>query len=57
MLNIIDEVSRECLTIWMKPKLNSTNLIGTLTDLFIIRGDPAYIRSDNGPEFVADAVM
>jgi len=37
-------------------KLNSTDVIDALTDLFIIRGVPAYIRSDNGPEFIADAV-
>jgi len=35
---------------------NSTNVIDALTDLFILRGPPAYIRSDNGPEFVALAV-
>ena len=40
----------------MKRKLNSTDVIDTLTDLFILRGIPAYIRSDNGPEFVAQAV-
>ncbi len=55
-LNIIDEYSRECLAIRVKRKLNSTDVIDTLTDLFIIRGIPAYIRSDNGPEFVAQAV-
>ena len=32
------------------------DVIDALTDLFIIRGVPAYIRSDNGPEFIADAV-
>lgn len=32
------------------------NVIDTLTDLFILRGTPSYIRSDNGPEFVAHAV-
>ena len=32
------------------------NVIDTLTDLFILRGPPAYIRSDNGPEFTAQAV-
>lgn len=55
-LNIIDEFSRECLAIKVKRKLNSADVIDALTDLFIIRGIPAYIRSDNGPEFVADAV-
>ena len=37
-------------------KLNSTNVIDTLTDLFIMHGAPAFIRSDNGPEFIAQAV-
>ena len=55
-LNIIDEYSRECLAIKVERKLNSTNVIDALTDLFILRGPPAYIRSDNGPEFVAQAV-
>jgi len=55
-LNIIDEYGRECLAIRVKRKLNSTDVIDVLTDLFILRGVPAYIRSDNGPEFVAEAV-
>ncbi|WP_153768010.1 IS3 family transposase [Labrenzia sp. CE80] len=55
-LNILDEYSRECLAIRVKRKLNSTEVIDALTDLFILRGVPAYIRSDNGPEFVAKAV-
>ena len=55
-LNIIDEFSRECLAIRVKRKLNSVDVIDVLTDLFIMRGIPAYIRSDNGPEFVAQAV-
>ena len=55
-LNIIDEFTRECLTIRVRRKLNSTDVIDALTDLFIIRGVPAYIRSDNGPEFIAEAV-
>ena len=37
-------------------KLNSLNVIDVLTDLFILRSIPAYIRSDNGPEFVAQTV-
>ena len=55
-LNILDEFSRECLAIRVKRKLNSTDVIDVLTDLFILRGVPAYIRSDNGPEFIAEAV-
>ena len=55
-LNILDEHSRECLVIRVKRKLNSTDVIDALTDLFILRGAPGFIRSDNGPEFVAQAV-
>ena len=55
-LNILDEFSRECLAIRVDRKLNSANVIDTLMDLFILRSVPAYIRSDNGPEFVAKAV-
>ncbi|MCP9482656.1 IS3 family transposase [Shimia sp. CNT1-13L.2] len=55
-LNILDEFSRECLAIRVKRKLNSTDVIDALTDLFILRGSPAYVRSDNGPEFIAQAV-
>ncbi|MFV1530062.1 IS3 family transposase, partial [Phaeobacter sp. JH209A] len=55
-LNILDEFSRECLAVRVKRKLNSTEVVDALTDLFILRGVPAYIRSDNGPEFIAEAV-
>jgi putative transposase len=55
-LNILDEFSRECLAIKVDRKLNSRNVIDALTDLFILRGSPAFIRSDNGPEFIAQAV-
>ena len=57
MLNILDEFSRECLAIRVKRKLNSIDVIDVLTDLFILRGVPAFIRSDNGPEFVAEVVQ
>lgn len=46
-LNILDEFSRECLTIRVKRRLNSTDVIDALTDLFILRGPPAFVRSDN----------
>jgi putative transposase len=48
--------SRECLAIRVRRKLSSADVIDALTDLFILRGPPAYIRSDNGPEFVAKDV-
>ena len=56
MLNLIDEFSRECLAIRVSRKLNSTDVIDVLADQFILRGVPAHIRSDNGPEFIATAV-
>ena len=55
-MNILDEFSRECLAIKVDQKLNSMNVIDGLTDLFIMRGPPAFIRSDNGPEFIAQTV-
>ena len=56
MLNIIDEFTRECLVIRIGRKLNSTDVIDTLSDLFILRGVPGHVRSDNGPEFIAKVV-
>jgi putative transposase len=56
MLNVIDEFTRECITIRIARQLKSTDVIDVLSDLFILRGIPGHIRSDNGPEFVAEAV-
>ncbi|MDH3669193.1 MAG: IS3 family transposase [Paracoccaceae bacterium] len=56
MLNIIDEFTKEALMIRVERKLNSTDVVDALTDLFILRGPPEYIRSDNGPEFIAEKV-
>ena len=56
MLNVLDEFTRESLAIRVQRKLSSVDVVDVLTDLFILRGIPAYIRSDNGPEFVAEAV-
>jgi putative transposase len=56
MLNVIDEFTRECLAIRVNRKLKAVDVIDVLSDLFILRGVPAHIRSDNGPEFVAKAV-
>jgi putative transposase len=56
MLNVVDEFTRECLSIRVARKLGSADVIDVLADLFITRGAPAFIRSDNGPEFIAIAV-
>jgi len=56
MLNIIDEFTRECLAIRVSRKLKAVDVIDVLSDLFILRGVPGHIRSDNRPEFVAKAV-
>jgi transposase InsO family protein len=56
MLNIIDEYSRECLAILIQRKITSQDVIDRLFELFILRGIPEHIRSDNGPEFTAKAI-
>ena len=53
MLNLIDEYTRECLAIHVRRRINSINVIDVLADAMIEHGIPEYIRSDNGPEFVA----
>ena len=53
MLNVIDEFTRECLAIRINRRLKSSDVIDVLSDLFILRGIPTHVRSDNGPEFIA----
>ena len=55
-LNILDEFSQVCLTIKVVRKLNAASVIDALSEQFILRSAPAFIRSENGPEFVAQAV-
>ena len=57
MLNVIDEFTHECLAIRVERRLKSVDVIDVLSDLFILRGVPGHIRSDNGPEFIAKAVQ
>jgi putative transposase len=57
MLNVLDEFTHECLAIRIARKLRAIDVIDILSDLFILRGVPGHIRSDNGPEFVAEAVQ
>ena len=56
ILNIIDEYTRECLAMLIARKITNQDVIDLLFNLFIFRGIPKYIRSDNGPEFTAKAV-
>lgn len=56
MLTIVDEYTRECLTIDVARRLGSNDVLERLADLMVERGTPDYIRSDNGPEFTAHAV-
>ncbi len=49
MLNVLDEFTHECLAIRVARKLKAIDVIDVLSDLFILRGVPAHIRSDNGP--------
>jgi len=56
MLTIIDEYTRECLAIEVSRRFNADAVLCRLTELFVSRRPPDYIRSDNGPEFTAKAV-
>jgi len=51
-LNIIDECTRECLSIKVGRNMKATDVSDALFYLFITRGVPDYLRSDNGPEFI-----
>ncbi len=56
LLVIVDEHTRECLSIDVARRLNSEDVLERLVWLFVTRGVPEHIRSDNGPEFTAEAV-
>lgn len=56
ILAILDEYTRECLSVSVDRQISSQGVLECLYSLFIHRGAPEYIRSDNGPEFTAKAV-
>lgn len=56
MLNVIDEFTRQSLLIHVARKLKAIDVLECLAELFIMHGTPVYIRSDNGPEFVAELI-
>jgi transposase InsO family protein len=56
LLTLVDEYSRECLSIDVARRLSSEDVLERLAWLFVTRGVPKHIRSDNGPEFTARVV-
>jgi len=56
-LNIIDEYSRECLSSIPRRSWRNNDVIEVLSALFLTRGAPSYLRSDNGPEFTKKALL
>ena len=55
-LAITDEYTRECLALEVARSITSERVLDILTNLFLTRGVPRYIRSDNGPEFIAKVI-
>ena len=53
LLTLIDEYTRECLAIRVARRLRSQEVIEPLAEVMVVRRIPEYLRSDNGPEFVA----
>lgn len=56
LLPIVDEYTRECLSLDVSRSIKAREVIESLRQLFEVRGAPKFLRSDNGPEFVAQAV-
>jgi putative transposase len=56
ILTMVDEFTRECLAIDVRRSFTSEDVLARLSELFILKGTPAHIRSDNGPEFIAKAL-
>jgi len=57
VLVVVDEFTRESLAIEVARHLTAADVIETLAYLFAVRGVPQYLRSDNGPEFIAQAIQ
>jgi putative transposase len=56
ILNVIDEYTRERLAVRVARQLKADDVQDCMTELFCTHGVPKYVRSDNGPEFIADAL-
>ena len=56
LLPVVDEFTRECLTIEVEQSMTAGDVVSTLGYLFEVWDEPEFIRSDNGPEFIAEVV-
>lgn len=56
LLNIVDEYTRQCLSIKVSRSITSEDAIDTLAELFAMHGVPKQLRCDNGPEFISKAI-
>lgn len=56
VMPVIEEYTRECLALEGERSITAEEVIQTLSKLFAERGEPGYLRSDNGPEFIAEAL-
>ncbi len=57
LMPVVDEFTRECHAIEVERSITAQDVISTLRYLFQVHGEPEFIRSDNGPEFIASAVQ
>jgi putative transposase len=57
LLTVVDEFTRECLAIEVAGSFNAREVIGVLEILIAKQGAPQFLRSDNGPEFIAQALQ
>ena len=55
-LSVVDEKTRECLSLEVGRSMTSMRVAEILMDLFVARGVPKHLRSDNGPEFIAATI-
>lgn len=57
ILAVVDEYTRECLALHVDKRITAQGVVSVLEWLFLVNGRPDYLRSDNGPEFIAKAVQ
>lgn len=56
MFCVVDEFTRECPAIVVARSIDADMVVATLDKIALVRGYPGFVRFDNGPEFIAEAV-